>query len=81
LTLYDGIRQEGQQWGDENGIEVDQYGISRAEVIKGPASLTYGSDALAGVINIIPYIPNGEDGKLNGDIITYYHSNCLLYTS
>ncbi|WP_377144753.1 TonB-dependent receptor [Mucilaginibacter lutimaris] len=75
LTLYDGIRQEGQQWGDEHGIEVDQYGIARAEVIKGPASLTYGSDALAGVINLIPYIPNGQDGKLNGDIITDYHTN------
>jgi iron complex outermembrane receptor protein len=75
LTLYDGIRQEGQQWGDEHGIEIDQYGIARAEVIKGPASLTYGSDALAGVINLIPYIPNGEDGKLNGDIITDYHTN------
>jgi iron complex outermembrane receptor protein len=75
LTLYDGIRQEGQQWGDEHGIEIDQYGIARAEVIKGPASLTYGSDALAGVINLIPYIPNGADGKLNGDIITDYHTN------
>jgi iron complex outermembrane receptor protein len=75
LTLYDGIRQEGQQWGDEHGIEIDQYGIARAEVIKGPASLTYGSDALAGVINLIPYIPNGADNKLNGDIITDYHTN------
>ncbi|MBD1385359.1 TonB-dependent receptor [Mucilaginibacter rigui] len=75
LTLYDGIRQEGQQWGDEHGIEIDQYGIARVEVIKGPASLTYGSDALAGVINLIPYIPNGQDGKLNGDIITDYHTN------
>jgi iron complex outermembrane receptor protein len=75
LTLYDGIRQEGQQWGDEHGIEIDQYGIARAEVIKGPASLTYGSDALAGVINLIPYIPNGQDGKLNVDIITDYHTN------
>ncbi|TWR30639.1 TonB-dependent receptor [Mucilaginibacter pallidiroseus] len=75
LTLYDGIRQEGQQWGDEHGIEVDQYGIARAEVIKGPASLTYGSDALAGVVNLIPYIPNGEDGQLNGDIVTDYHTN------
>src|SRR6187402_443183 len=59
LTLYDGIRQEGQQWGDEHGIEIDQYGVGRAEVVKGPASLTYGSDALAGVINMIPYIPVG----------------------
>lgn len=75
LTLYDGIRQEGQQWGDEHGIEIDQYGIARAEVIKGPASLTYGSDALAGVINLIPYIPNGRDGRLNGDVITDYHTN------
>ena len=54
LSLYDGIRQEGQQWGDEHGIEVDQYGIDRVEVIKGPASLSYGSDALAGVVNLIP---------------------------
>ena len=75
LTLYDGMRQEGQQWGDEHGIEIDQYGIGRAEVVKGPASLTYGSDALAGVINMIPYIPNGDDGKLNGDVIADYHTN------
>lgn len=75
LTLYDGLRQEGQQWGDEHGIEVDEYGISRAEVVKGPASLTYGSDALAGVINMIPYTPNFEDGKLAGDFTTNYQSN------
>ena len=53
LTLYDGVRQEGQQWGDEHGIEVDQYGVDHAEVIKGPPE-TYGSDALAGVVNLIP---------------------------
>ncbi|SEW09440.1 iron complex outermembrane recepter protein [Chitinophaga sp. YR573] len=75
LTLYDGVRQEGQQWGDEHGIEVDQYGIGRAEVVKGPASLTYGSDALAGVINMIPDIPVGEEGKLKGSFLTDYHTN------
>jgi iron complex outermembrane receptor protein len=75
LTLYDGIRQEGQQWGDEHGIEIDQYGIGRAEVIKGPASLTYGSDAIAGVINLIPAIPAGADSVLKGDYITDYHTN------
>ncbi|SHN35399.1 iron complex outermembrane recepter protein [Mucilaginibacter sp. OK098] len=75
LTLYDGIRQEGQQWGDEHGIEIDQYAINRAEVIKGPASLTYGSDALAGVINLIPAIPNGKDGVLKGDWVFDRHSN------
>ncbi|MDN3580798.1 TonB-dependent receptor [Mucilaginibacter flavus] len=75
LILYDGVRQEGQQWGDEHGIEIDQYGIGRAEVIKGPASLTYGSDAIAGVINLIPAIPRGASGVLNGDYIADYHTN------
>ena len=74
LTLFDGVRQEGQQWGDEHGIEADQYGIDRIEVIKGPASLTYGSDALAGVVNLIP-TPPASEGKMVGDIITEYQTN------
>ena len=74
LTLYDGVRQEGQQWGDEHGIEVDQYGIDRIEVVKGPASLTYGSDALAGVVNLIPTQPASE-GKMIGDVVAEYQSN------
>jgi iron complex outermembrane receptor protein len=74
LTLYDGVRQEGQQWGDEHGIEVDQYGIQKIEIIKGPASLSYGSDALAGVVNLIPIQPAPE-GKTIGDIISDYQTN------
>jgi iron complex outermembrane receptor protein len=74
LTLYDGIRQEGQQWGDEHGIEVDQYGIDRVEVIKGPASLSYGSDALAGVVNLIPTQPAPE-GKRIGNVLAEYQTN------
>jgi len=75
LTLYDGIRQEGQQWGDEHGIEVDQYNIEKAEVIKGPSSLMYGSDALAGVVSLFPFIPNKYDKKLHGKITNEYQSN------
>ncbi len=74
LTLYDGVRQEGQQWGDEHGIEVDQYSIDKAEIIKGPASLSYGSDALAGVVNLIPTQAPPE-GKMIGDITTEYQTN------
>lgn len=54
LTLYDGVRQEGQQWGDEHGVEIDQNIVEKVEVVKGPASLTYGSDAVAGVVNLLP---------------------------
>lgn len=75
LTLYDGIRQEGQQWGDEHGIEVDAYGIDKAEVIKGPASLLYGSDAVAGVVSLYPYMPDEKDGRVHGRILNEYHSN------
>lgn len=75
LTLYDGIRQEGQQYGDEHGLEVDDYNIDKAEVIKGPASLLYGSDAIAGVISLFPKIPNENDGKIHGKYISEYHTN------
>ncbi len=48
VTVNDGIRQEGQQWGDEHGIEIDEMSVTKVEILKGPASLMYGSDALAG---------------------------------
>ena len=53
VVVNDGVRQEGQQWGDEHGIEIDEYSVQRAEILKGPASLMYGSDAMAGVINLL----------------------------
>ena len=74
LTLYDGVRQEGQQWGDEHGVEVDQYSVDHYEVVKGPASLSYGSDALAGVVNLIPTQPP-TDGKILGNVLAEYQSN------
>lgn len=52
LVAENGIKHEGQQWGDDHGLEIDQYAIDQAEVIKGPTSLTYGSDAIGGVINL-----------------------------
>ncbi len=75
LTLYDGIRQEGQQYGDEHGLEVDDYNIDKAEVIKGPASLLYGSDAIAGVVSLLPKTPLINDGKIHGKYTSEYHTN------
>lgn len=74
VVMNDGIRQEGQQWGDEHGIEIDEYNVSRIEVLKVPASLIYGSDALAGVINIISNVPV-SDGIIKGNIISNFQSN------
>jgi iron complex outermembrane receptor protein len=57
-----GIKQEGQQWGADHGLEVDPFDVAAVEVIKGPASLLYGSDGLGGVINILPQRFGSEDG-------------------
>ncbi|WP_204376030.1 TonB-dependent receptor [Hymenobacter coccineus] len=72
LTMFNGLRQEGQQWGDEHGIEVDGYGVDRVEVVKGPASLLYGSDAVAGVVNLLPALPRGPEGELHGEALAEY---------
>ncbi|MBS1652083.1 MAG: TonB-dependent receptor [Bacteroidetes bacterium] len=74
LTLFDGVRQEGQQWGDEHGVEIDQFLINRIEVIKGPASLMYGSDALAGVVNLLPANAISEN-SIKGSYLSNYQSN------
>lgn len=74
LTLFDGVRQEGQQWGEEHGVEVDQFLVDRVEVVKGPASLMYGSDALAGVVNLIPAPPVAA-GILKGAVLGVYDTN------
>ncbi len=74
VTLVDGAKQEGQQWGDEHGLEVDQYSAERVEVLRGAASLLYGSDALGGVINILEPLPSPE-GKIQGELLTSYQSN------
>ncbi|NDV81786.1 TonB-dependent receptor [Bacteroides sp. 51] len=56
-----GIKQEGQQWGSDHGLEIDAFNIERVTVRKGPSSLLYGSDAMGGVIEITsPPAPAGN---------------------
>jgi len=74
VTVSDGVKQQGQQWGDEHGIEIDQYSADHVEVLKGPASLMYGSDALGGVINILDGLP-APDGTLRGEFLSNYATN------
>src|SRR4030095_14116980 len=74
IVVNDGIKQEGQQWGDEHGIEIDELNVNKVEILKGPASLTYGSDALAGVVNIISILPAPE-GHIKGNILGSYQTN------
>ena len=77
MLLNDGVRQEGQQWGDEHGIEIDEYNVTRTEVLKVPASIIYGSEALSGVINVVSNVPVAE-GAIRGNIFSNYQSNNKL---
>jgi iron complex outermembrane receptor protein len=77
VTVHDGVRQEGQQWGDEHGIEVDEYSIQKIEILKGPASLLYGSDAMAGVVHLITNVPV-EQGTVKGNVTGSFIDNSGL---
>lgn len=72
LVYTQGVRLENQQFGGEHGLGINDAGIESVEVIKGPASLLYGSDAMGGVLyfNSEKFADsNSADGDLN---LNYY---------
>ena len=79
VVMSEGVRQEGQQWGDEHGVEVDGGTVHSVEILKGPASLMYGSDAMAGVV-ILHSQPIQPEGGLSGNISTEYQTNNGLFS-
>jgi len=74
LTYTQGVRLENQQFGDEHGLGVNEAGIESVEVIKGPASLLYGSDALGGVLYLNPE-RFATTGQFKGSARSTYFSN------
>ena len=56
-----GIKQEGQQWGADHGLEIDALNVEQVNIRKGPASLLYGSDAMGGVVEITQAPPPLDD--------------------
>ena len=78
LVVNDGIRQEGQQWGDEHGVEIDAQNIHSVEILKGPASLIYGSDAMAGVL-IFHDKPILSPGEMKANVFSEYQTNNGLF--
>jgi iron complex outermembrane receptor protein len=54
LVLDKGVKHEGQQWGADHGLEIDQFAAGEVELIKGAASFIYGSDAIGGIIDVKP---------------------------
>ncbi len=79
VVSENGIQQQGQQWGSDHGLEIDVFGVEKVRITKGPMALVYGSDAIAGAIEILPEQP-GID-KLKITTISGYQHNNSLYTS
>ncbi len=69
LILNNGVRQEGQNWGNDHAPEIDPFIATKLSVIKGAASIRYGSDAIGGVVLVdprdLPSRPGAVDGEVN----------------
>ena len=78
VVMSEGVRQEGQQWGDEHGVEVDGSSVNSVEILKGPASLMYGSDAMAGVV-ILHQQPTLAEGQMKANVSSEYQTNNGLF--
>lgn len=74
ITVENGVKHEGQQWGLDHGLEIDQYSVGSAEIIKGATSFMYGSDAIGGVIRLSSLKETQEDG-LKGSLNLIAKSN------
>jgi iron complex outermembrane recepter protein len=78
LTIMDGERQEDFQWGDEHGILIDPNAVYNAEIIRGPASLQYGANAMAGVVSLRSQ-PLPENGIVRSSVQSEYQTNNGLF--
>ncbi|WP_421943206.1 TonB-dependent receptor [Pedobacter sp.] len=85
VVVDKGMKHEGQQWGADHGLEIDQYATREVEIIKGAASFVYGSDAIAGIIDTKPpLLPSANSfggsvdltGKTNN---AFYGTSVNLY--
>jgi iron complex outermembrane recepter protein len=80
LVLNNAVRFENYQYSSHHPLGIDEFGIEDVEIIKGPASLLYGSDAIGGVINFIKERP-APVGSIVGDYNMQLFSNTLGVTN
>jgi len=78
-VMNDGVPTNYQQWSSRHSPNIEPMLAERIEVVRGPASVMWGPDAMGGVINIIrPPLPSAANGKttFNGDVgVGYYNNN------
>lgn len=80
LVLNNGVRFENYQYSSHHPLGIDEFGIEDVEIIKGPASLLFGADAIGGVLNFIKEKP-APMGSIAGDFNMHLYSNSLGMTT
>ncbi len=80
LVYTQGIKYENFQNGEKHGLGIDENGIENVEIIKGPASLLYGSDALGGVIYLVPE-KFETSSKTSSNLASVFQSNSLGFSN
>ncbi len=81
LIINNGVRQQGQQWGDDHAPELDINSAGRVNVVKGAESVRYGSEAMGGVILLeSKSLPYGEK-SLHGNLTALAGSNGWRYAA
>lgn len=78
VVAENGTKHEGQQWGADHGLEIDQFAADHVEIVLGPASLQYGSDAIGGVVDI-KNSPMPAEHSISGSIDLAARSNNAMY--
>lgn len=78
VVVDKGVKHEGQQWGADHGLELDQFAAGEVELIKGAASFLYGSDAIGGAIDVKP-APVPAPYTLAGSVDLIGKTNNSLY--
>lgn len=70
--LLDGVPVIGRQNGNIDLSQINLNDVERIEIVEGPLSVAYGTNALAGAINIITKKKPAH--KLDGNLQSYYES-------
>lgn len=78
VVAENGVKHEAQEWGADHGLEIDQFTVERVEVVKGPASLMYGANAIGGVIDLKQISTPARDSR-GGSVLLNTQTNNNLY--
>lgn len=77
LLLYQyGTRIDNQPWDDRHDMGMNENGVEKVEVVKGPAALIYGADAMGGALIFTDEKP-AISGTIVGDLNLGFHTNTL----